>query len=310
LPLDAAGAGGVGAAVPERQPLPVHAAWLGCSWQADAQQTAAVLARRPGAWLVVDHYALDQRWERALRPACERLMVIDDLADRAHDCDLLLDQNLGRVSHDYAALLAPACHVLAGAQYAMLRPGFAALRDASLHRRGTGQVKQLLITMGGVDQPNATGRALDALKLCALDDDTRITVVMGASAPWLAEVRELARQMPWPIEVLVNISDMAERMAASDLAIGAAGGAAWERCSLGLPTLMAVLAENQRPGALALQRAGAATLIGGVDAIAVRLPTALGALLQGRAVAEMSEAAAAVTDGRGVDRVVREMESI
>ena len=103
--------------------------------------------------------------------------------------------------------------------------------------------------MGGVDQGNATGRVLQALKDCALPPDCRITVVMGLTAPWLEDVRERAAQMPWPTEVVVNAGDMAQRMAESDLAIGAAGSTSWERCCLGLPTIMLVLADNQRPAA-------------------------------------------------------------
>ncbi len=71
-----------------------YAGWLGDSWQRDAEQTLAALNGELADWLVVDHYALDSAWEESLRPACRRLLVIDDLADRDHRCDLLLDQNL------------------------------------------------------------------------------------------------------------------------------------------------------------------------------------------------------------------------
>lgn len=289
-------------------PLPIHAAWLGEDWQTDAAQASAILAAQRTDWLVIDHYALDERWERSVQPYCQRLMVIDDLADRPHRCDLLLDQNLGRRPQDYATLVPQACQLLTGPDYAMLGPRFAQLRDQSLERRSTPELNHLLITMGGVDQPNATCRVLDALKRCELGTDTCITVVMGASAPWLEQVHAAARQMPWQTEVLVNISDMAERMAQSDLAIGAAGSTAWERCSLGLPTLMVVLADNQRPGAMALQNAGAAALIGGIDDIAKQLPVAFEKFFQEDVLAAMSKAARLVTSGCGAALVVRQME--
>lgn len=236
-----------------------HAAWLGSTWQTDAIDTAAFLSDLQPDWLVVDHYALDQRWEEALASNYRKLLVIDDLADRPHRCDLLLDQNLGRRPNDYAGLVPTHCQVLTGPHYALLRPEFAALRTYSLHRRqAQPALRQLLISMGGVDQPNATGKVLQALKACALPADCRITVVMGLTAPWLQNVRELAAQMSCPTEVVVNVSDMAQRMADSDLAIGAAGSTSWERCCLGLPTLVVVLSENQRYIATALDRAGAA----------------------------------------------------
>lgn len=285
-----------------------HAAWLGCDWQSDAQQTGAILASVQSDWLVVDHYALDRRWEQRLRPHCKRLMVLDDLADRPHDCDLLLDQNLGRQQHDYAALVPPGCRLLAGPDYALLRPEFAALRGESLARRADPQLRQVLVTMGGVDLADATSRVLATLAGGCLAPACRVTVVMGASAPWLNEVRELAARMPCPTEVLVNISDMDKWMAASDLAIGAGGSTSWERCCLGVPTLLVVLAENQRSGAHALQAAGAAYLIGDVDQIGVELPLAIAALRKGSGLKQMSAAAAAVTEGLGVAQVLQAME--
>lgn len=289
-------------------PQPAHAAWLGCDRQTDAQQTGAILADLQPDWLVVDHYALDQRWEEAVAPYYRKLLVIDDLADRPHRCDLLLDQNLGRQPERYAQWVPAHCQVLTGPQYALLRPEFAALRPYSLQRRqAQPALRQLFITMGGVDLPNATGQVLQALKACALPQEIRLTVVMGLAAPWLQNVRELAAQMPWPTEVVVNVSDMAQRMADSDLAIGAAGSTSWERCCLGLPTLMVVLAENQQPGAQALEAAHAARLIGVVSDIALQLPLAARELIDLDYQMRMSLAASAITDGQGVDKILKAM---
>jgi len=293
---------------PNPQQKPVHSAWLGNTWQNDSQETAAILRGLQPDWLVVDHYALDQRWERALAPHYRKLLVIDDLADRPHVCDLLLDQNLGRQPEHYAPLVPQQCQVLTGPHYALLRPEFAALRPCSLQRRqAQPALRQLLITMGGVDQPNATGQVLQALKACALPQELRITVVMGLMAPWLQNVRELAAQMPWPTEVVVNVSDMAQRMADSDLAIGAAGSTSWERCCLGLPTLMVVLAENQQAGAKALQAAHAACLVGSVSDIATQLPQTIRELIDSAGLTRMSLAASAITNGQGVEKILKTM---
>jgi UDP-2,4-diacetamido-2,4,6-trideoxy-beta-L-altropyranose hydrolase len=285
-----------------------HAAWLGCEWQTDAAQTGEILLKLQPDWLVVDHYALDVRWETSLRPCYKKLMVIDDLADRAHDCDLLLDQNLGRQEKDYANLVPTSCQVLLGPRYALLRPEFAVLRTYSLQRRSQLQpLKQLLITMGGVDQDNVTCQVLQALKACALPANCRITVVMGLATPWLQNVRELAAQMRWPTEVVVNVSDMAQRMADCDLAIGAAGGTSWERCCLGVPTLLMVLADNQKPGAQALQMAHAVHLLGeGTDG-AQRLSLAIDQLMNAQDISSMSQAASTLTDGLGCERVLQSM---
>ena len=294
--------------VPDIQQEPAHAAWLGSTWQADAQETAAILSRLQPDWLVVDHYALDQRWETALQPHYQKLMVIDDLADRPHCCDLLLDQNLGSEPEHYDQWVPEHCQVLTGPRYALLRPEFAALRPYSLQRRqAQPALRQLLITMGGVDQPDATGQVLRALKTCALPADCQITVVMGLTAPWLQNVRGLAAQMPWPTEVVVNVNDMARRMADSDLAIGAAGSTSWERCCLGLPTLMVVLAGNQRAGAQALEAAHAARLIGSVSDIATQLPQAFRELTDSKNQMRMSLAASSITNGQGVEKILKAM---
>lgn len=286
---------------------PLHAHWLNCPWETDAANTRAILNEDKPDWLVVDHYALDARWEKALQGSYKKLIVIDDLADRPHACDLLLDQNLGREPSDYEALVPAHCRRLIGPRYALLRPEFAALREYSLQRRQKPALKRLLITMGGVDQPNATGKVLEALKTCPLPSDCQITVVMGASAPWLEQVRSLATTMPWPTKVRVNINNVAQVMADSDLAIGAAGSTSWERCCLGLPTLLVILAENQEDGALALQQSGAARLLGEPDAIPHELKSICPLLLEERSLADMIHAASEVTDGRGAPRVLEQM---
>jgi UDP-2,4-diacetamido-2,4,6-trideoxy-beta-L-altropyranose hydrolase len=285
-----------------------HAAWLGNTWQADAQESSTALASLKPDWLVVDHYALDQCWEDALAAHYQQLMVIDDLADRPHLCDILLDQNLGRQPQDYAGLVPAHCQVFTGPESALLRPEFTALRTYSLQRRqAQPALRQLLISMGGVDQDNATGQVLQALKTCALPTDCRITVVMGLTAPWLQNVQSLAAQMPWPTEVVVNVNNMAQRMADSDLAIGAAGSTSWERCCVGLPTLIVVLADNQQLGAQALVAAHAAHLIGATCEVSTQLSLAVAELVEPTHQRRMSLAASVVTDGFGVEKVLRAM---
>lgn len=286
---------------------PVHSNWLGASQEQDAHACCVIAEKLKPDWLVVDHYALDTRWECMVRPACGRLLVIDDLADRSHACDLLVDQNLGRQASDYAHLITQPCRMLIGPDYALLRPEFASHRDASLLGRKARSPARMLITMGGVDQPNATGKVLQALRASELGDWWRLTVIMGANAPWIASVTALAAQMPWQTDVVVNVRDMALRMAGCDLVIGAAGSTAWERCCLGVPTLLVVLADNQRAGAYALADAGAVGLVGDIDDIPTGVPMQLKNVLSGRALEQMAVSAARLVDGKGAARVVDEL---
>jgi len=289
-----------------------HAHWLGTDWATDAQHTKQVLSvhlgNQPLDLLVVDHYALDACWEEALRPQVMRIMVIDDLADRPHACDLLLDQNLGRSAQDYEGLLKGKFTTLVGPKYALLRPEFAVLRKQSLARRQSKpQLQRLLVTMGGVDKDNATGLVLSALQSCTLPADMRVTVVMGPHAPWLEQVQAQATQMPWFTEVLVGVDNMAQLMAESDLAIGAAGGTAWERCSLGVPSLVLVLAKNQLSGALALQKSGAAMAIETQQQITDFMGQIQTTESAKDVLDKLSKTAAVVADGEGCQRVVKQL---
>jgi UDP-2,4-diacetamido-2,4,6-trideoxy-beta-L-altropyranose hydrolase len=278
---------------------PSHVGWLGADWQTDAEESKVGVGETAIDWLIIDHYALDSRWERAMRAHCRYIMVIDDLADRTHDCDLLLDQNLGRKVQDYGGLLKSETTTLIGPQYALLRPDFFALRSQSLARRqNKPQLHQLLITMGGVDSDNATGQVLAALQGCNLPADLRVTVVMGPHAPWLEQVQAQAAQTPWKTAVLVGVNHMAQLMAESDLAIGAAGSTSWERCCLGLATIQIALAQNQVAIAQALSDAGAALILQG-KAIAQTLPGFIDAMTSAEKLYAVSMASSAVTHGKG-----------
>ncbi|MCQ4240370.1 UDP-2,4-diacetamido-2,4,6-trideoxy-beta-L-altropyranose hydrolase [Stutzerimonas stutzeri] len=285
-----------------------HSHWLGATQAEDAEACIPILAALQPDWLIVDHYALDACWEQILKRHSRKLMVIDDLVDRLHICDLLLDQTFGRQSEDYRAWVPDHCRLLCGSQYALLRPEFAVLRAYSLERRVTPQLRKLLITMGGVDKDNATGQVLEALRNSPPPAGCRITVVMGATAPWLDDVRNQAQGMPWPTRVLVGVDDMAQLMADSDLAIGAAGSTSWELCCLGVPSLLICTAANQRTVIAALASASATVEL---DQAALSEPDAAQFRAQHVELMDNLEAyavaAARVTDGCGASRVCAQL---
>ncbi|WP_083191076.1 UDP-2,4-diacetamido-2,4,6-trideoxy-beta-L-altropyranose hydrolase [Legionella jamestowniensis] len=236
--------------------------WLGCSWQLDARQTVQILEKNIVDLLVVDHYSLNKDWEEVLKSYCRKLMVIDDLANRKHCCDLLLDQTFGRVADDYSNLLPANTQIFAGAHFALIRPEFPQLRQYSLERRKQINLQRLLIFMGGVDEFNATERVIEGLLLSKLPTHCSLVIVMGSQAPYLESVRKRIIDIPWQTEIWVNVEHMANLMAEADLAIGAAGSTTWERCCLGLPTLLATLADNQRDITKALTKDAAVISIG------------------------------------------------
>ncbi|MFK3868309.1 UDP-2,4-diacetamido-2,4,6-trideoxy-beta-L-altropyranose hydrolase [Psychrobacter faecalis] len=285
------------------EPTLFHSEWLGSTQAEDAKQTIDIISEIEPEWLIIDHYALDSFWEKKLRPHCDSILVIDDLADRKHDCEILLDQTFGRNKQDYQDLVPDHCKVLCGTTYALLRPEFSKWRQYSLERRKNNTLEHILVNLGGVDKDNLTSQILDILKQAPLSDSCKITVVMGSTSPWIDAVKKKAEQLPWPAEVKTGVYNMAELMANSDLAIGAAGSTSWERCCLGLPTLMLVLAENQLLIAKNLEDAGAVFLVklnnGFITDLSVDFISKEDNLLQ------MSEAASLICDGLGAQRLLK-----
>lgn len=285
---------------------PRHADWLGADWRDDAEATRAVLRASDACCLIVDHYALDAAWQESVIQPGTQLVVLDDLADRPHLANLLLDQNSGRLKLDYAGLVPVSCDLRIGPAHALMRREFALLRSKALNRRETlERPATLLITLGGADKDNVTNIVLGALTKVPAALGLIVTVVMGASAPHLSAVRDVARAMSIPIEVVADATDMAQRIMSADLCIGAAGSSTWERCCLGLPTLQVVLAENQMVVAKALEDVG-----GSIALPFPSRPEFVGALTKGlerlfvsaqyRAVART---ASSLTDGRGAQRL-------
>lgn len=281
-----------------------HSHWLGSSQALDATQCQQLLSYHTVDWLIVDHYALDYEWESRLRAYAKQIMVIDDLADRAHDCDLLLDQNLGTQDTDYAHLVPSHCKLLTGIKYALLRPEFAEWRDYSLHRRQLApQLKTLLINLGGVDKDNVTTQILKGLVESALPKDCTIQVVMGATAPHIDSVRSVASELPWQTKIIINADNMAELMANADLAIGASGSTTWERCCLGLPSIQLVTADNQAKIANHLKAQNIAFVIH-QDSIRSQLIQIINTLVENpQRLLEVSHKCSTITDGLGTEKV-------
>lgn len=276
----------------------------------DAFQTLYALGGINADWLVVDHYQLGGEWEILVKSVCRHVLVIDDLADRPHVCDVLLDQTFGRQGADYEKLVPHPCEVLCGSQYALLRPDFAQARPMGMARRQNSEIKNLLIAMGGVDKDNVTALILKSVATAKLAHGCKITVLMGASAPWTDDIVALARKSPWKTDVKVGISDVAAVMAQCDLAIGTPGTSSWERCCLGVPSILVVIASNQTKVAAELNAAGAACVIERHQ-IQTALASQINHLLaEPKALSAMSHNAAKLVDGLGVQRVTERMGQI
>lgn len=283
---------------------PRHASWLGVSALEDAGSCLkACSGRRPFDWLIVDHYALDALWEKATKPFRRHLMVIDDLADRPHDCDLLLDQNCyHHAEHRYENLVPASCQCLLGARYAILREQFRTARERMTLRRGP--VGRLLIFMGGSDVGNHTQRVMNALvRLPALPK--HIEVITSRANVHIESLRASCARLGW--DCITDTPDMAAHMLAADAAIGAAGSTNLERFCLGLPSFVLSVAHNQER---MLEDCGKQGLlqahVQGED-----LEEELLRFLADNKLREaMSERCAHVVDGLGTDRILSALQTI
>jgi UDP-2,4-diacetamido-2,4,6-trideoxy-beta-L-altropyranose hydrolase len=276
---------------------PPHARWAGVAGAADAAETVAALRGRALRWVLVDHYAFDGRWHRALAQSLlVKVAAVDDLADRALDADLLVDHNL---AEDHARKYAPTGsrigRLLGGPRYALLDPAY---HDAPLHAFSE-TVRSVGIFVGGTDPWQASGMALEALRRHAGFRGPVEIATTGAN-PHLAALRAQC-QADGAATLLVDLPGLQDFYTRHDLQVGAGGGAAWERCCIGTPTLLLTLAENQRTVAEGLQATGA------VRWVAMPEPAALGRALveliaDPAARRRMAEAGRALVDGQGARR--------
>ncbi len=278
----------------------IYSNWLGASWHLDADQTINTLDKNKIDWLIVDHYGIDIKWEQKLRPHTRKIMVIDDLADRNHDCDLLLDQNLIKEFNTrYQKLLPNYCKTLLGPSYALLQPEYEILRKKAFSR--TGPAKNILVYFGEGDQYNLTESTLSAfIKLNR--EDVNLDVVISSRNSKKESVYKLAKKNK-KISIYSNLTTLAPLILKADLAFGASGSTSWERCCLGLPSIVITVADNQKPIATELNKKGLIHLLGHYDEITSNsIYNAMEAFIEKKLV-NWSDDCKLLTDGSGTKKV-------
>lgn len=285
----------------------LYEAWLGCSQEQDASQCIQLLAQnkiKSADWIVADHYGLDSIWETQLKSVLTnnsispKLLTIDDIADRRHEADLLLDQNFfgSRTQQRYKGLVTNQCRQLLGPHYALLAPEYAKLHDLVPART---QIKRVLIFFGGVDIDNLTARTLNALT-CPELNSLAVDVVVGRQSPHREEVEKLAAKRPLTT-LHLQLPSLAGLIARADLAIGASGTTTWERICLRLPSLVIAIASNQLPFAESLEKAGYIKLLG--DPRNTSVDEIRAALLEITTKPMLNIELGNLTDGWGAERI-------
>jgi UDP-2,4-diacetamido-2,4,6-trideoxy-beta-L-altropyranose hydrolase len=272
----------------------------------DASITHEILAQDKWEWLVVDHYSIDEEWEKKQKKSARKLLVIDDLADRNHEADLLVDQNYYlNLESRYDSKVLQTCKKLLGPTYCLLREEFVNARDKKIRRDGS--LKNIFVNFGGVDQTHETVKVLEAFKKLKLKG-INISVIVGMAQDNKEEIKVLCESIGASFNIQVsNISDF---MAKADLAIGAGGTSSWERCCLGLPSLVTILAENQRQLAEDLSVQGAILKLGWAKDLTFTNYADAISNFTAEKLNFMGKKASNLVDGRGVSRVADNMEEI
>lgn len=290
------------AAEPIGNDSPAHAGWVAVPQLLDAEQTYAMLERQAPDWIVVDSYAFDAHWHERMRQLSgARLCVIDDLADRPLKAALLVDHNLAADHRKkYGSRAVGVDRILGGPRFALLDPSY---EQAPVYRFSR-EVRSIGIFMGGTDPWNASEAAVVACRDVA-GFAGLIEIAATAANPHLSSLQALCATRPG-LSLQLDVPDLSAFFARHDLQIGAGGGAAWERCCIGAPTIAAVMADNQKASLAELAAFGAVCKVDVID------PPSLGRHVAGliedsAARAELARCSRQLVDGKGAKRVALAM---
>lgn len=229
-------------------------------WKLDAEQTIDILRNHTVERLIIDHYSIDIKWEKLVRTFTKEIMVIDDLANRSHDCDVLLDQNFYlNMDSRYNDLVPTYTKLLLGPSFALLREEF--IDAKSSIKPFSGKIERLFIFFGGSDFTNETEKVLKAISTLITEYELIVDVVVGSSNRNKARIQEICKGIKGG-NYYCQISNMEQLMAQADLAIGAGGATTWERIFMKLPSIVIIVADNQKEVALDVEKLGVIKVIG------------------------------------------------
>jgi UDP-2,4-diacetamido-2,4,6-trideoxy-beta-L-altropyranose hydrolase len=270
----------------------------------DVNQTVKIIAKHKAksSWMIVDHYDLDFKWEKRLRKFVDKIIVIDDLV-RKHDCDLLLDQNYNKnLKTRYDKLVPRKCIKLLGPKYALLRDEFPILRKNVKPRKN---FKRILISFGGSDPTNETGKVLSAIKILKTNKQfLEVNVVIGKSDKNKHKIKQLCNSIP-NAKLYESVYNIGKLMCKADLAVGAGGSSTLERLCLGLPSIVSIIATNQEESTMALGKKGYIINLGSAKNLTIKKYVEIFENLDIKKLQSISRNSLNVVDGKGGMRVAK-----
>lgn len=281
------------------------------NWIDDAIETKNYINSLEGTidLLIVDHYSIDERWENFIRPYVNTILVIDDLANRQHCCDILLDQNyyFDRQTR-YESLVPENCLRLLGPKYALLRDEFMDLVSLVNPKK---QLQHILLFMGGSDPTNETEKVIKYILPIISKRKIIVDVVVGSINIHKNKIKKICSEQKY-LNYYCQIDNIAELMMKADFCIGAGGATTWERCALGLPTATVVIAENQRKITEDVAKYGACYYLGDLESFTQEnvQKVLLNSMSNIDKLNTMSKRCRKLVDGKGTSRVIKEIQNV
>jgi UDP-2,4-diacetamido-2,4,6-trideoxy-beta-L-altropyranose hydrolase len=272
--------------------------------QKDIIQTKKIIEKYKNSsnWLIVDHYGIDYVWEKNIHKNIEKIIVIDDLANRKHYCDILIDQNFyKKMEKRYSKLIPKFCKKFLGPKFTILRPEFLKARKNLVRKN---EFKRILISFGGSDPSNETTKALSAI--IDLGKKYKIDVVVGTNNPNKKQIMKLCSKFPF-CEFYEQVENISKYMKKADLAVGAGGSTTWERCCLGLPTIVASLSKDQKKITENLSKIGCVINLGSAEKTTKSDYIKALNEINSKKLSEISKKCLVLVDGKGVKRIVNKI---
>ena len=284
--------------------------WLGAEERDDITECLDLMRRNEDFSIIVDHYGVNEEWLRIAKEACRKLIVLDDLAERRMDVDIIINQNLGWTAADYVHLVQPTTKLLLGPQYAIVDQDYSTVRQ-KLDRSFKGEAPlRVLISLGGADIENVSGKVARVLEEMQRKHDFVVTIVVGSMNPNSNDLHEICQRSSGKIGLIQGVNNLVDAYVSHDIAVGAVGGSSWERCCLGLPTVLVPIADNQMLSAKRLDDAGAGILVDNIrDQFELKIFRALNRLFYPEVREEISHRAFDICDGLGGKRIANEIMS-
>jgi UDP-2,4-diacetamido-2,4,6-trideoxy-beta-L-altropyranose hydrolase len=254
-------------------------------------------------WLVVDSYEISAALINTAR-ATTKVLAIVDADSRGIEADIYVDHNVGAENLPWSEFVRE--RILAGSRYALIRRAIREVRRAQPWA-STATLTTILGFMGGTDP---TGMIVSVAQAIAVTTVPLQGVVICAPA-WREQVDALLADKP-KIRVLPPTNDLPALLEATDIAISAAGTSSWELCTLGIPSILIEVVDNQTESLREMTKHG---LVIGLSPSAFTGNEMTAAMTRSlellatdeKARRELSEACASMFDGLGAARVVEAM---